>query len=56
MEKLKLSLSKQHNKTLKIKFEMLKMKKNVKIIKLENFHAKLSGILEKFFENFLFPG
>ena len=36
MKKLKLSLSKQHNKMLKIKSEMLKIR-NVKIIKLENF-------------------
>ena len=35
MEKLKLSLSKQHNKMLKIKSEMLKIRKNVEIIKLE---------------------
>ena len=35
MEKLKLSLSKQHNKMLKTKSEMLKIIKNVKIIKLE---------------------
>ena len=32
-----LSLSKQHNKMLKNKFEMLKIRKNVKIIKLEKF-------------------
>ena len=35
MEKLKVSLPKQHNKMLKIKSEMLKNRKNVKIIKLE---------------------
>ena len=35
MEKLELNLSKQDNKMLKIKFEMLKIRKNVKIIKLE---------------------
>ena len=35
MEKLKLSWSKQKNKMLKIKSEMLKIRKNVKIIKLE---------------------
>ena len=37
MEKIMLSLSKQHNKMLKNKFEMLKIRKNVKIIKLEKF-------------------
>ena len=35
MEKLQLSLLKQHNKILKIKSEMLEIRKNVKIIKLE---------------------
>ena len=35
MEKLKLSLSKQQSKMLKIKSELLKIRKNVKIIKLE---------------------
>ena len=45
MKKLKLSLSKQHKKMLKIKPEMLKIRKNVKIIKLEkNFSQKFSGI------------
>ena len=40
MEKLKL-LSKQHNKMLKINSEMLKIRKNVKIIELEkNFPRK----------------
>ena len=60
MEKLKLSLSKPHNKMLKIKSEMLKIRKNVKIIKLEkifrgNFRD-FPGIPEKVFENFPFPG
>ena len=53
MEKLKLSLSKQHNKMLKIKSEMLKIRKNVIIIKLEK-------IFQEFLRNFLktsrFPG
>ena len=35
MEKLKLSLSKPHDKMLKMKSEMLKIRKNVKIIKRE---------------------
>ena len=35
MGKLKIHLSKQHDKMLKIKSEMLKIRKNVKIIKLE---------------------
>ena len=43
MEKLKLRLSKQHNKMLKIKSEMLQIKKNVKMIKLENFSAETFG-------------
>ena len=49
MEKLKLSLLKQHNKILKIKSEMLEIRKNVKIIKLEKFPAN-------FFGNFPNPG
>ena len=60
MEKLKLNLSKQHNKMLKIKSEMLKIRKNVKIIKLEKIYREnfweFSGIPEKNFENFPFPG
>ena len=60
MEKLKLSLSKQHNKMLKIKSEMLKIRKNVNIIKLEKFSHEhfweFPGTPEKFFENFAFPG
>ena len=72
MEKLELSLSKQHNKMLKIKSEMLKIRKNVKIIKLEKISCEnfqgvsripgipkifgIPGIPEKFFENFRFPG
>ena len=61
MKKLKLSLSKQHNKMLKIKSEMLKIRKNVKIIKLEKISSEIlrefsesrrfSGILEKFAGN-----
>ena len=42
IEKLELSLSKQHNKMLKIRSEMLKIIKNVKMIKL----GKISRILE----------
>ena len=34
LEKLKLSLSKQHNKMLKIRSKMLKIEKNVTMIKL----------------------
>ena len=46
MEKLKL-LSKQHNKMLKINSEMLKIRKNVKIIELEkNFLRKFPESLE----------
>ena len=41
IEKLELSLSKQRNKMLKIRSEMLKMIKNVKMIKLGK---KFSGI------------
>ena len=43
MEKLKLSFRKQHNKILNIKSEMLKIRKNVKIIKLEKIFRKLFG-------------
>ena len=53
IEKLKLSLLKQHKKKQKIKSEMLKIRKNVKIIKLEKISRKVflefSGISEKFF-------
>ena len=68
MEKLKLRLSKQRNKMLKIKSEMLKIRKNVEIIKLEkisreNFgkfpesrqsrrFREFPGIPKKLFENF----
>ena len=52
MEKIKLSLSKQHNKMLKIKSEMLKIKKCQNNQARKNF----PGISEKFFENFSFPG
>ena len=64
-EKLKLSLSKQCNKMLKIRFEMLKIRKNGKIIKLEknsreNFpnpeDFRDPGIPGNFFENSPFPG
>ena len=63
MEKLKLSLSKQHNKMLKNISEMLKIRKNAKIIKLKKIYRenlefqtfsgfrKVPGIPEKFFEN-----
>ena len=37
IEKLKLSLLKRHNKMLKIESEMLKIRKNGKIIKLGKF-------------------
>ena len=57
MEKLKRGLSKQHHKMLKIKSEMLKIRKNVKIIKLEKiFRIYFPRISEKCFENFPFPG
>ena len=56
VERLKLSLSKQHNKMLKIKSEMMKIKKktkkNVKISQLEKISREnfreFSGIPEKF--------
>ena len=60
MEKLKLSLSKQHYKMLKFKSEMPKIKKNVKIIKLKKFSGEkfreFTDIPGNFFENFLFFG
>ena len=57
MEKLQLNLSKQHNKMLKIKSEMLKIRKNVKIIKFEKISCKnFAGIPEKLFKNFPFSG
>ena len=40
IEKLKLSLSKQHNKMLKIRSEMLKTRKKGKTVKLEKFSLK----------------
>ena len=46
IEKLELSLSKQHNKMLKIVFEMLKIIKNVKMIKLEKIFPGISRIPE----------
>ena len=42
IEKLELSLSKQHNKMLEIRSEMLKIIKNVKMIKLGKFPKKFS--------------
>ena len=42
IEKFKLSLSKQHNKMLKMRSEMLKTKKKSKIIKLEKISRKFS--------------
>ena len=51
-EKLKLSLSKQRNKVLKIKSEILKIR-NVKIIKLEKIPATISRV---FPESSRFPG
>ena len=60
MEKLQLTLSKHHNKMPKIKSEMLKIRKNVKIIKLEKISLEnfreFFGIPVKFFEDFPFPG
>ena len=47
IEKLELSLSKQHNKMLKIRSETLKIIKNVNMINAEN-HKKC--------QNFLNPG
>ena len=65
IEKFILSLPKQHNKMLKFRSEMLKIKKNGKIIKRGKISRKIprtfgiSGIFrdpEKFFENFSFSG
>ena len=56
MEKLTLSLSKQHNKTLRIKFEMLKIKKNVKTIKLEKISRKNFWEFPEFGESQSFSG
>ena len=57
LEKLKPSLSKQPNKMLKMKSEMLKIGKNVKIIKLEKIYRKSRRFLGfREFENFQFPG
>ena len=68
IESLRLSLSKQYNKMLKIRFGMLKIRKNGEIIKLGKISRKFSesrgfsgswkffGILENFFENLLFCG
>ena len=60
IEKLKLSLSKQHTKMLKSKFEIVEIKKNVKIIKLRKISRenlrKFSEISEKLFKNSRFPG
>ena len=50
IEKFKLSLSKQHNKMLKMRSEMLKSRKK-KAKQLSS--RKITG---KFFENFPFPG
>ena len=47
IEKLELSLSKQHNKILKIRSEMLKIIKNTKMIKLGKI-SRISGISKKF--------
>ena len=41
IEKLELSLSKQHNKILKIRIEMRKIIKNVKMIKLGKISRKI---------------
>ena len=59
IEKLKLNLSKQHNKMLKMRSEMLKTRKKGKTIKrrpgnTENFWDP--GIPGNFFENFPFSG
>ena len=69
IEKLKLSLSKQNNKMLKIRSEMLKIRKNDKLIKLEKNSRehlpkifripkipRISGIPGNFFENSSFLG
>ena len=68
IEKLKLSLSKQRYKMLKMRSETLKTRKKGKIIKQGKFSwefsqsraflrsRKFSGFPGKFFENFPFPG
>ena len=68
IEELQPSLSKQLNKMLKIRSEMLKFRKNGKIIKLEKNSRKvfpnpgnsedfrIPRIFQNFLENFLFPG
>ena len=59
IEKLKLSLSRQHNKMLKTRFQTLKIRKNDTIIKLEkNSRKNFSnpGIPANFLENFPFTG
>ena len=71
IEKLKLSLSKHHNKMLKIGSEKLKIRKTGKTIKLVKNSSETSripeiprifgipkfpGIPGNFFENFSFPG
>ena len=66
IEKLKLSLSKQLSKMLKMRSEMLKTRKKGKAIKLGKNSGKFSlgfsgsrkfpGIPGKYFENFSFPG
>ena len=55
MKKLLLSLSKQYhnNKMLKIKSEMLKIRKNVKIFKLEKISRENFREFLKFLRNFL---
>ena len=56
IEKPKLILSKQRYKMLKIRSEMLKIRKNGKIIKLGRISRKFPEYREFFFENFPFPG
>ena len=61
VEELKPSLSKQHNKMLKIRSQMLKIRNNGEIIKLEKNSRKIfpyTGNPEDFrnLENFPFPG
>ena len=59
-EKLRLSLSKQHNKMLKIKSEMLKIRKKCQNSQVRKYFPQkfweFPEIPEKFFKNFSFPG
>ena len=53
IEEMKSSFSKQQNKMRKLRSEMLKIRKNDKIIKLEKNSWKFAG---NCYENFPFPG